>query len=389
MRYVIIGSGAAGISAARTIRKHKPSDEIVILTADEAIYSRCLLHLYISGKRDVSQMSFVPSDFAETNNLDIRYNVTASSINADKKEVLTSSGTESYDKLLIATGATSIMPNIPGLKDAPNAYGLRNLTDAKLIRETAKNAKNIVILGAGLVGLDAVYGLLEMGKKPVVIGRSESILANNLDSKAALVYQQKFEEAGADIRLKSEIVKVESSHVILNCGDKVPYDLLIVAAGVCPDVGIWGSIYPAVNEYLSTEKNDIYAAGDVTGLSETWPNAIDQGEAAALNMVGVKTSYNDNFCAKNTINFFGIPTLSLGVAAPAGSDKVDVKETKENYQKVISRDGIAVGVLLQGDISRSGFWQQLIKRKVDISDIDRVSFASKYSVLENGEYEWK
>ena len=400
MKHVIIGSGAAGVAAARTIRANSPSDEIIMLTADESIYSRCLLHMFIGGSRDVEGMSFVPSEFISANNIDIRYKTKITKIDAKNKEVQFKDGMLKYDKLLIATGSRSFMPQIPGLRKATNVHGLRHISDAKTIRDKAVNANNIVILGAGLVGLDAAYGLTMMGKKPTVVDMAGNILASNLDAHASNVYKTKFEEAGTKFSLGRKVAGVESGAsgaveaVVLDDGTKLACELLIIAAGVAAqsDVaelsGIKTSKGIVVDAYLQTSVADIFAAGDATGLSETWSNAVLQGETAALNMLGKETEYNDTFSTKNTINFFGIPSLSIGQFAPEDGDVAECKESAKGYQKTILRDGVPVGVILQGDISRSGFWQQLIKNKVYIADMNRISFANAYGFGEDGEYAW-
>jgi len=400
MKHVIIGSGAAAVAAARTIRANSPSDEIIMLTADERIYSRCLLHMYIGGKRDVAGMSFVPTDFASANKIAIYYKTKATKIDTANKEVSFKGGGVKYDKLLIATGSRSFMPQVLGLRKATNVHGLRHLNDAKTIKDKASNTDNIAIIGAGLVGLDAAYGLTLMGKKPIVVDMADSILASNLDEHASNVYKAKFEEAGVAFHLGCKVVSVGScskgavTEVELDNGTKLACELLIIAVGVITQSdlaelsGIKTDRGIIVDTYLQTEITDIFAAGDVTGLSETWPNAVLQGEVAALNMVGKKTEYNDTFSAKNTINFFGIPSLSIGQFVPEEGDVVECRESTKSYQKTILRDGIPIGVILQGDISRSGFWQQLIKDKVHIADMNRVSFANAYGLNEDGEYVW-
>jgi len=109
-------------------------------------------------------------------------------------------------------------------------------------------------------------------------------------------------------------------------------------------------------------------------------------------MCGVHTVYDDIFAVKNTMNFFGIPSLSVGITEPLEGDTVEVRNGKDSYEKVILRDGVVVGVILQGDISHSGFWQYLIKKKIDVSKASKpvfdISFADFYGIRDNGEYQW-
>jgi len=405
MKHVIIGSGAAGITAAKTLREKCEHAEILILSADELVYSRCMLHHVISGERQAEVLSFVPDGFFEQNRIEFRPNIKVSGIDAANQTVEFDGGRESYDRLLIATGSKSFFPPIEGLAGTTNIYGLRDLSDAKTIREKAKQASNIVIVGAGLVGLDAAYGLLEMGKASTIVELTESILSTNLDARAASAYQTKFEEVGCVFRLGTKLnaVQRDASGAVcalaLDNGDELPCDLLIVATGVRPAFdflagsGIETARGITVNEHMETTVPNVYAAGDITGLSESWPSAVQQGEIAAMNMLGVETAHPDTFLPKNTVHFFGIPSLSIGRFIPEAGDTEDSREDRNRYQKAILHDGIPVGVILQGDISRSGFWQHLIKNKVDITSIPKstwkVSFADSYHVDENGEYQWE
>ena len=159
MGHVIIGAGAAGITAAKTIRRLQPEDEIVILSEDRQISSRCLLHQYISGDRDERGLRFVPEGFIEVNRIDWRAGVSVTAVDTEAKLVYCGDDAVGYDKLLVATGAQSIALPVGALKTAPNVYGLRHFSDAQAIRETAGRAKRAVIIGAGLVGLDAAYAL--------------------------------------------------------------------------------------------------------------------------------------------------------------------------------------------------------------------------------------
>lgn len=405
MKHVIIGAGAAGIAAAKTIRELRKNDEIVLISTDENVHSRCMLHKYISGERNEKSISFIQDRFFEDYNICWKKSITVSGVDTDKKNVVFDGGAESYDKLLIATGAQSVIPPIGALRSAGNVYGLRDLLDACKIRDKAVNAEKIVVIGAGLVGLDAAYAFLELGKKPVIVEMANDILALNLDRHAASTYQQKFEDAGCSFRLGrkvSDTVTAPSGEVmavVLDTGERLACDMVIVAAGVRPASGflmnspikVERSI--VVDEYLATNISDIYAAGDVAGISGIWPNAQKQGEIAARNMCGEKMIYDDTFAIKNTVNFFGLPSLSVGLRVPEEGDIVEVREDKNCYEKVIMRDGIVMGVILQGDIAGSGFWQFLIKNKINVSSIPKsiwkISFADFYGIEQNGEYSWK
>lgn len=405
MKHIIIGAGAAGITAAKTIRDLNDTDEIILISTDEFVHSRCMLHQYISHHRDEKNISFISEDFFDHNRIRWLKGITVTSIDPDAKMVFHDKGKESYDKLLIAPGSESVIPPIGKLRTAHNVHGLRHLSDAQNIQTQASHSDQIIIIGAGLVGLDAAYALIEMGKHPIVIEMAENILALNLDQHAATTYQDKFEQAGCTFLLNEKVSDTlvddfgNITAIILDSGTILPCDMVIVAAGVRPAIQFLQgskiehdrSIF--VNDFLSTNFDDIYAAGDATGLSGIWPNAMKQGKIAAQNMCGIPVAYDDRYAIKNTLNFFNLPSLSIGQLQAGEGDIVIQSEDQNCYKKAILRNGIVSGIILQGEISYSGFWQYLIKNQIDISSfkkpIWKLSYADFFCTNDHGEYEWK
>lgn len=405
MKHVIIGAGASGVTAARTIRTLQPKDEIVLISEDKQVTSRCLLHKYINGERTVNALSFVPEGFFDENRIQWRSGVKVTGVDARAMTVNCGEEAIHYDKLLIASGASSTIPPIGALKSASNVFCLRHFTDAENIRAAAMQAQRVVIIGAGLVGLDAAYALLEMKKEVDVVEVAPYILALNLDCRAAEAYQTRFEKAGCRFHLGKKVTDtIEDSNgkvtqiVLDNGSSTLPCDFLVVATGVKPEVsflegsGIICDKAVMVDKYMTTNYSNVYAAGDVAGLSGNWPNAMRQGEIAARNMCGEHKVYEDKYALKNTINFFNLLTLSLGRTLPVEGDIVEQREDSKIYQKVIIREGRVIGVILQGDISYSGYWQYLVKNGIQVDKLNipiwKISFADFCALDETGEYRW-
>ena len=404
MKHVIVGAGAAGITAAKTIRELRPQDQIELISADEHVHSRCMLHKYISGERELSALSFVDEGFFERNRVVWRGGLRVTGVDTDSKAVLYNDGRIYYDKLLIATGSDSVIPPVGALRTAKNVFGIRHLSDATAIREAALQARRAVVLGAGLTGLDAAYALLEMKKDVTVVEMLPGILSLNLDKRAAQTYKNLFEEAGCKFHLWRMLVNtVEDrfgnvAQVVLEDGTVLDCDFLVSAAGVRPAVGflegsgIAHEFAVTVDKHMATSCPDVYAAGDVAGLSAIWPNAMRQGEVAAKNMCGAAEVYDDSFTAKNTINFFGLTTLSVGEFEQKPGDTVVQREDRRMYQKVIMRNGCVAGIIMQGDISGCGFWQYLIKNRIRVDGVQKpiwkISFADFCELEESGEYRW-
>jgi NAD(P)H-nitrite reductase large subunit len=406
MTHVILGVGAAGIMAAKTIRELKPYDKIIMISIDSYVHSRCMLHKYISHERNEDTISFVPEDFFTKQTITWFKNQEVTHIDTKNQNVQLSDETlVSYDRLLIATGANSLIPPIGNLKEANNVFGLRHLEDAMQIRNQAKHASQILIIGSGLVGMDAAYAFLEQKKHVTVVEMADRILPKQLDETAGHAYQKLFEDHGCEFILGKKVMetimgesgKIES--VVLDDGTTITCDIIVTAAGVRPaiscvkDSSIVTDRFIKVNDFLKTSCEHVYAAGDVTGISAIWPNAMKQGKTAAYNMCGVEMRYTDYYSMKNTMNFYGLTTLSLGDGSVKEGDQIIQCEDSLNYKKAVLRNGCLNSVLLQGTLDYSGVYQYLIKNKIPLdsikTDIFHLSFADFYGIDETGQYSYK
>lgn len=408
MRYVVIGASAAGISGAKTLRELDKDAEIVLVSKDENVYSRCILHHYISNHRDVDALNFTSKNFFEENKITWMKGLEVKGVN-DKEQTLELSNGEtlSYDKLLVCSGASAFIPPVPGLREGNNVVGLRNLYDAVLIKEQAKKVKNVVVLGAGLVGIDAVSGLLGQGLNISLVEMSNKILPLQLDKHASDVYENKFTEEGVSLKLdvKAEKLLLDENNnpkaLLLNTGEEVPCELVVVATGVRSNIAFmensniecdrFGLIIDSKGQ---TNIENIYGAGDVTGRNPIWPTAVKEGIIAAHNMLGKEMIMTDFFGSKNTMNFVGVATMSLGMVEPA--DETYIVETQvegDNYKKIIHKDGKIYGAIIQGDLSYAGVLTQLIKENIDVSKVTKslfdIDYADFFNIKKNFEFSYK
>jgi NAD(P)H-nitrite reductase large subunit len=411
MNHVIIGAGAAGIAAARAILKETENDTVVMISEDSEVYSRCMLHRFISGERSAESINFINDGLLNHPRFSWIKGKTVTRIDSEAKIVF--GGEEKIaqgNTIIIATGSSSVTPPIGDLKTAKNVFGLRHLSDARAIAEAAKNVRKIAVIGAGLVALDAVSGLLELQEKTgkkfdiTVVEMMPAILAINLDAHAAETYQKLFENHGVKFLLAKKVVNTKSSaenitSVELESGESIACDMVILAVGVraaigfCEGSGIKTERAIVVDDRLETSVPGIYACGDAAGLSGIWPNAQIQGQLVGRNIAGWKLIYEDQFAAKNTVNFFDLATLSVGVFNPQEGDQVFVREDRKNYQKIILRSGVIAGVVYQGDIGNKGYWLHLIKNKIPIDKLGKnlwkIGYADFWACEENGEFKYK
>lgn len=404
--YLILGASAAGINAAKTLRDLDLDSNITIISKDEKVYSRCMLHHVISNHRTVEEINFVEDNFMENNNIYWIKNKSVKSIDTKNKKVVIEGQELDYDKLLIATGASAFIPPIRNIKEGNYIYPLRNIDDVYEIKEKAKISKKVAIIGAGLIGIDALTGLMEYKNLEVsLIYPSDYILDKQLDEYSAKVYENKFIENGANLysgQPVNEIILDKENNVSgvqLGNGTVVECDLLIVSTGVTPNIdfiketNIENNRGIVINDKCETTVDDVYAAGDVVGKNAIWPLAVKQGIVAAHNMAGSERNIEDDFTFKNSMNFMGIPTVSLGIVNPEGDDYDTITRCdNDGYKKFIYKDDRIYGLIAQGDISYIGALTQIIKNKVEIPDLKNrifdIGYADFFSMKENGEFEY-
>lgn len=395
MRYVILGSSAAGVNAGRELRAHDREAEIIMISKDNEIYSRCILHHYLGNVRTVEQLNFAEADYFEQFRINFMGGTEVVGVDISKKEIEVNSEQRNdkvaYDKLLIATGSGSFIPPIENINKASNVVGFRNLEDIVKIKD-AMPRKHVVILGSGLVGLDAIAGLEEIGVAPSIVEMAPYPLVRQLDARAAQSYIDALDKVNVKQYYSTGLQKVnvvdgEITELVLSTGEVIPCDFLIVSAGVRAnvkfladsgiEVGKFGLIFDAKGR---TNVEDIYGAGDVSGLRPIWPVAVKEGIIAAGNMVGGNMEMTDFFASKSTMNFFGVSTISLGdVNLDDPSYEVTIEEDGDNYKKIIHKDGKIYAAIIQGDLAYSGVLQQLIMNKIDVRHVRKPIFKIDYS----------
>ena len=394
MAYVVVGASAAGINAAKTLREINKDVEIILVSKDEYVYSRCILHHFLDGRRDIEDLDFSPGEFFKKYDIKWMKGVEVTGIDTKEKKLKLDNGEDlPYEKVVLATGASSFLPPIENLRTANNVIGLRNLDDAIRIKEIAPKVKNIIILGAGLVGVDAMAGLLDYDAKVTMIEMGDRILPLQLDHYAADVYIERLKEEGVDFRfnVRAEKVIVDENNnpvaIKLNTGEEVPGELIIACTGVRSNVGFlegsgiecdkFGLIFNPKGE---TNVKDVYGAGDISGRNPIWPTAVKEGLIAANNMCNKDIYMEDFFGSKNTMNFCGVATMSLGTVIKPDDTYEEAVEIKgKDYKKIIHKNGTIYGAIVQGDLSYVGVLTQVIKDKINIDRVKKPIFQIDYS----------
>lgn len=399
MRHVIIGNSAAGVRAAETLRSLDPKAEIIMIAEENLLaYSRCLLPNFLAGTRDEDDLRIRPRDFYSRNRIQTIFGQRAVAVDVRSREVKLEDGTAvPYDKLLIATGASSLLPPVPGV-NGENVFGLRHLSDAQGILRACANARKVVIVGGGFVGLEAAYALYGRGLEVTVVEKMPHILPQQFDDLAAGILMRDMQAEGIRFILGKGIREIAApglwsllfgrpgKGVILDDGERLKADVVVIATGTRPNVEVvrgTGMVINRgipVNEYMETSIPDIYAAGDVaetkdvvTGqmaLTPIWPNACVQGRIAAYNMAGVRRPYGSMVGMQNAVEFREVPAIAMGLTQPPEDQQYEVLQDyqpdRNRYKKLILRYNILVGMILVGTIHQAGVYGALIKKKADL-----------------------
>lgn len=381
--YLIVGNGVAGNWAAESIRKNDPSGKITLFTKERYyFYYTPALPEFISGEKQLKDFTLHDGPWYERNRIDIRLGTPVTAIDPDKKTVTTKGGEVfSYDRLLLACGGYSFIPPIQGSSD-PRVFTLRRIDDGVAIRERAKTAKKAVVIGGGLLGLEAGNGLRKLGLQVSVVEFATRLLPRQMDIPGALLLQKQMERMGFRFHLgaqtKEIIPEKETLQVLLQSGERIEADLVLISAGVRPELTLAKALSlktdkgVIVDDTLKTQLDGIYAAGDLIEhrgrYYGIWPAAMEQGRIAGANMAGKKEEYRGTV-PSNTLKVLGIDLVSTGEIDDAGKMECLVArdEARPSYRKLVLQDGRIVGAILLGDVRGKDAIQKAIQSGQNIS----------------------
>jgi len=386
IKHLIIGAGPAALSAANAIRSADKSAEIKLVTREETLpYSPAMLPYLISKELGEQDLFLKGRETLEAIDAQLVCGKGVVAILPDTKEVEYAGGErESYDRLLIATGAA---PQVPPVADLPDdqLYTFRTYSDYKRLQKTLVGKQEIAIYGAGLVAVEAAEKLCHAGHSVTIIARS-LLLRKYFDPKSVAVLEKAFAGHGGKVLAKTTLTAVKKAADILELqlgdGGKLTVDRLIVATGVAANLVAEGLIPTAagglmVGRRMETALPDVYAAGDVAAApsfddaqnapSPILPEAIKQGAVAGANMAGEKLEY-EGWIACNYLRCFDEHLFSIGTTvAPEGVKGYEIMEKAAGagFLKLMLKDGLLVGAegLNQKQV-HPGVFLNLIREKV-------------------------
>jgi len=391
-KYVIIGNSAGAVGAIEAIRAIDKDSSVCVISEEKYhAYSRPRISDCITKKSGADSIAYRPLDFYGQYSVTPMLGAQAVSIDAKSKKICLNNGeVVEYDKLLLTTGANPAKPPIPGIELAGVHYFV-TFDQAESLAADLSKLREVVIIGGGLIGLQAAEALCKVGIQVTIVEMLDRVLALAVDTHASALIQHKFEEHGVKVLTSARVSRIEGSAdtgvtgVTLGDGTLLPCQAVVVAAGVTPrtelavSAGITVRKGIPVNEHMQTSNPDIFAAGDVaetldllsgeTKLTPIWPNAYMEGKVAGSTMAGKPMVYQGGI-AMNAAHFFDFPVISAGITevCESCSQIVDSNEKTGFYRKIVLKGSVPVGMVMAGDaVDRGGLILSLIRNRTDVT----------------------
>ena len=387
--YVIIGDGIAGSSAAETLREEAPDADITVITDEgEALYNRILIKEFAKGKMPEAPISIHDGSWYEERDIELELNTHVTTIDVDGHEIETHSGDViEYDKLLVATGGTPTQLPVDN-SDAEGVHHFWTFQDARGIEEHASEAETGLVVGAGLLGIDlaAICGAQDVDAKYLM--RGDCWWRYALSEEGAEIIHDGLREKGVEPVFQSGVdhFTVDDDGAVTGAVDPngVEYDgdFVGVAIGLnfntefLRGTGIELDDGIVVDEYMQTNVEDVYAAGDLTQFHDvllgeqaqngSWGSAKEQGQIAAKNMVADAEEAVFEWVSSYSITHFDFPFLSFGHPTQ-GDDYVEKKYSDTEWRRVVFKDGKVIGGVLIGDLAPQTKLKKLAREQRDLT----------------------
>jgi len=384
--FVIVGNGAAGYYAADAIRKRNKKCSINIISAENHItYFRPQLSDYLSKSIPDNEFYVSPESWYKDNHIKLTLNTMVEKISTENNRVILNSGEEIlYDKLIIATGSHNHIPVIIGA-NKPSVFSLKDLDDANNIKLAMKTSRDVVIIGGGLLGLEAAAQMKKSGVNVTVVELYSRLLPRQLDEEGAELFKKAAANSGVNFILGDCLDKIlgedKVTEIKLKSGLTIKADLVLFSVGIrankilAQNSGINNNNGILVNDKMETNIQNIYACGDVAELNGriygNWVVSTEMGKIAGANAAGDDSVFQDIVCS-TAFNAMDIQLFSTGELSSRDNNLVEYSiknSTKNLYKKLFFIEDKIVGGILMGDTKKSVKLSELIQAKRSMSEV--------------------
>jgi nitrite reductase (NADH) large subunit len=383
---VIVGNGMAAARLVDELAKTSLGRYAVAVIGEEPrlAYNRVLLSSVLAGETGSHEIELRPADWWRHRGVTVRYGYRVSEIDTGRRE-LKIEGEESmeYSKLVLAVGSTPLRLNVPGA-DLAGVHTFRDTRDVDLLLTLAAARKRVVVVGGGLLGLEAAYGLAKAGAPVTLLHLMDRLMERQLDASAADLLKTLVERKGIRILLNASTARIHGEGhvqaVELADGSRIEADAVIFAAGIRPnialakDAGIAVNRGIVVNDEMQTASPDIYALGECAehrgtcyGLVEP---AYEQARVLARHLAGRPAAYQGSVVSTN-LKVSGVSVFSAGdVMGGEGSESLVLTDRRRGtYKKLVIADGRLTGAVLIGDTVDALWYLELIRNSEKVAAI--------------------
>jgi nitrite reductase (NADH) large subunit len=384
-RLVVIGNGMASLRFLERLTERAPGlyDVSVVGAEPRAAYNRVLLSSLLGGEVDEAGCAFRGLDWYEAHGIRLITGAPVTEIDRENGLVMVGqTHVLPFDKLVLAVGSLPIRLPKPGM-ELPGVLTFRDLADVAAIRQAAVEHARAIVIGGGLLGLEAAVGLARLGVDTTLLHVMDRLMERQLDHAAAGLVKRAMEARGVKVLLKADTASVEGEgrveRLILSDGTVLPADLVVLSVGVRPNValaqnaGIETARGILVDDRMQASDARIYALGEcaehrgqVYGLVEP---AYEQAEALSRHLVGEAASYLGT-ALSTSLKVSGLPVFSAGqIEAPEGAETVLMSDPGLGlYRKLVVAEDRLLGAVFVGDIAEQGWCKELIRTGASIAE---------------------
>lgn len=376
-RLVVVGNGMVSLRFLERLCEHAPGRYDVTVIGQEAspAYNRVLLSALLAGDVDEEGCRLRDAVWYEGQRIRLRTGTPAGAIDVADRTVTVAQDRLPYDRLVLATGSDPIMLPTPGM-DLPGVMAFRDLAHVDTMRAVGRSGGRAVVIGGGLLGLEAAYGLARLGVETTLLHVGDRLMERQLDARAASLVRAAMERKGVCVLLCANTIAVEGDGRVealrLADGTLLRADIVVVAVGVRPRVDLARAAGLAVgrgvqvDDRLETSAPGIAAIGEcaehrgvVYGLVEP---GYEQADVLARCLAGEAVTYEGS-TVTTSLKVSGLPVFSAGdIADDAAGDPIVMSDPRRGiYRKLLVRDGRLAGALLIGDIAESRWYKELIR----------------------------
>ena len=386
-RLVVIGNGMAGMRAIEELLKRDPIRyQITVFGAEPHVnYDRIALSSVLAGEKEIGDIIINPLAWYGENGICLLAGDPVVSIDRQAKTVTSESGrVEPYDKLLLATGSRPVVPPIPGL-ELPGVCAFRDIADIEQMIGASQKYRRAIVIGGGLLGLEAANGLMKRGMTVAVVHLTDSLMERQLDQTAAKLLQRELDERGLNFFMNGQTEEIFGNGRVegIRLADdrEVPGDLVVMAIGIRPNIdlarqcGLDINRGIAVYDDMRTSDPDIFGVGEcVEHRGKTYglvAPLYEMAKVCADHLAGDDTTLSNyaGSVLSTKLKVTGVDLFSAG-DFQGGEDYSDLTfhdTARQSYKKLVLRDGRLEGVVLYGDVTDSAWYLDLLRKREDIT----------------------